>query len=174
MEKTKYRYKCMVCGTEEVRAGEMLSCEACGSDDLAKFEVAAPSPPKKKAPRRRTKKTPSEQAIEDFLKSIEVGASSSASPPLTADVSGSTSSPKKPSWPVPPPLSTKPTASGSASKSKPHSCGPYVAKPFCWLKSKIGDLLKKIGWKKAVRFMGSAAIGFVAYLLLRCALKLIK
>lgn len=40
MEKTKYRYKCMICGTEVVSADDVLSCSACGSDELAKFEIA--------------------------------------------------------------------------------------------------------------------------------------
>ena len=40
MKKTKYRYKCMICGTEVVSADDVLSCSACGSDELAKFEIA--------------------------------------------------------------------------------------------------------------------------------------
>ena len=40
MEKTKYRYKCMICGTEVASTDDVLSCSACGSDELAKFEIA--------------------------------------------------------------------------------------------------------------------------------------
>lgn len=59
MEKTKYRYKCMICGTEVVSADDMLSCSACGSDELAKFEIAPAidivekKPPKKQSRRRK-------------------------------------------------------------------------------------------------------------------------
>ena len=30
----------MICGTEVVSADDVLSCSACGSDELAKFEIA--------------------------------------------------------------------------------------------------------------------------------------
>ena len=54
MEKSKYRYKCMICGTEVVSADDMLSCSACGSDELAKFEIApAIDIVEKKPPRKQ-------------------------------------------------------------------------------------------------------------------------
>ena len=58
MEKTKYRYKCMICGTEVVSADDVLSCSACGSDELVKFEIApvidgVEKKPPRKQPRRR-------------------------------------------------------------------------------------------------------------------------
>lgn len=53
MEKTKYRYKCMICGTEVVSAGDVLSCSACGSDELAKFEIAPAIDVVEKKPSRK-------------------------------------------------------------------------------------------------------------------------
>lgn len=75
MEKTKYRYKCMICGTEVVSADDMLSCSACGSDELAKFEIApaidiVEKKPPKKQPRRR-KPVPSSASDTDILSIIK-------------------------------------------------------------------------------------------------------
>ena len=58
MEKTKYRYKCMICGTEVISADDVFSCSACGSDELAKFEITpiidvVEKKPPRKLPRRR-------------------------------------------------------------------------------------------------------------------------
>lgn len=75
MEKTKYRYKCMICGTEVVSADDMLSCSACGSDELAKFEIApAIDIVEKKLPRkqpRRRKPAPSSVSDADILSIIK-------------------------------------------------------------------------------------------------------
>lgn len=75
MEKTKYRYKCMICGTEVVSADDMLSCSACGSDELAKFEIApaidiVEKKPPRKQPRRR-KPAPSSASDADILSIIK-------------------------------------------------------------------------------------------------------
>ena len=71
MEKTKYRYKCMICGTEVVSADDVLSCSACGSDELAKFEIAPIIDViEKKLPRKpphRRKSTPSLTSDVDIL-----------------------------------------------------------------------------------------------------------
>lgn len=54
MKKTKYRYKCMICGTETVSADDMFSCSACGSDELAKFEIAPVVDIVEKTPKKRS------------------------------------------------------------------------------------------------------------------------
>lgn len=71
MEKTKYRYKCMICGTEVVSVDDVLSCSACGSDELAKFEIVpvidiVEKKPQRKQPRRR-KSAPSLTSDVDIL-----------------------------------------------------------------------------------------------------------
>lgn len=33
------RYKCMICGTEEISSSVMLNCAACGSDEISKLEI---------------------------------------------------------------------------------------------------------------------------------------
>ena len=75
MEKTKYRYKCMICGTEVISTDDMLSCSACGSDELAKFEIAsAIDVVEKKSPKKRSHRSklePSSASNTDILSIIE-------------------------------------------------------------------------------------------------------
>lgn len=131
MEKTKYRYKCMICGTEVVSADDMLSCSACGSDELAKFEIApaidvVEKKPPRKQPRRR-KSAPSFTSDVDILSLRDFD----PAPPMPTSIPSYRRFPPLllPPTPPPPPPPPPPT-------KWERICG-FMAKAPRWILSKI-------------------------------------
>jgi len=137
MEKTKYRYKCMICGTEVVSADDMLSCSACGSDELAKFEitpvidVVEKKPPRKQP--RRHKPAPSLTSDVDILSIIK---DLDPAPPMPTPIP----SYRRPSIHIPPPPPPPPTK---------------------W--ERIRGFMAKVPWRVLLRITAPLAIGGVIY-----------
>ena len=137
MEKTKYRYKCMICGTEVVSADDVLSCSACGSDELAKFEIApvidvVEKKPPRKQPRRRKPATS-----------------------LTSDVDILSLRDFDPAPPMP--TSIPPYRRPSIHISPP----PPPPPPTKW--ERIRGFMAKVPWRVLLRITAPLAIGGVIY-----------
>lgn len=138
MEKTKFRYKCMICGTEVISADDVLSCSACGSDELAKFEImpiidVVEKKPSRKQSRRR-KPAPSLTSDVDILSIIKdldpALPMPSAIPPY-----------RRPSIHIPPP--------------------PPPPPPTRW--ERICGFMAKVPWRVLLRITAPLAIGGVIY-----------
>ena len=138
MEKTKYRYKCMICGTEVVSADDVLSCSACGSDELTKFEIApvidvVEKKPPRKQPRRR-KSTPSLTSDVDILSIIK---DLDPAPPMPTSIPPY----RRPSIHISPP--------------------PPPPPPTKW--ERICGFMAKVPWRVLLRITVPLAIGGVIY-----------
>ena len=144
MEKTKYRYKCMICGTEVISTDDMLSCSACGSDELAKFEIAsAIDVVEKKSPKKRShcsKLESSSASNTDILSIIE-------DRDLAEFVLKSIPPYRKPSIHIsPPPPSTRMMRAASPTK---------------W--ERICGFMAKVPWQVLLRITVPLAIGGAIY-----------
>ena len=141
MEKTKYRYKCMICGTEVVSADDVLSCSACGSDELAKFEIAPvidvveKTPPRKQP--RRHKPVPSLTSDVDILSIIK-------------DLD--------PAPPMPKPIPPYRRPSIHISPPPPP---PPPPPPTKW--ERICGFMAKVPWRVLLRITAPLAIGGIIY-----------
>jgi len=141
MEKTKFRYKCMICGTEVISADDVLSCSACGSDELAKFEImpiidVVEKKPSRKQSRRR-KPAPSLTSDVDILSIIK-------------DLDPAPSMPKSA---IPP--YRRPSAHISPPPPPPP---PPLTK---W--ERIRGFMAKVPWRVLLRITAPLAIGGVIY-----------
>lgn len=139
MEKTKYRYKCMICGTEVTSVDDVLSCSACGSDELAKFEITpiidvVEKKPPRKLPRRR-------KSASSFISDVDI-----LSMPMLTSILPS----RKPSTyispPAPPPAPPPP---------------PPPPPPTKW--ERIRGFIAKVPWRVLLRITVPLAIGGVIY-----------
>jgi len=137
MEKTKYRYKCMICGTEVVSADDVLSCSACGSDELAKFE---PAPVIEMVEKKQPKKQPRRRK---------------PAPSLTSDFD--ISSIVKHLDPAPPMPPMPPYRRPSIHISPP----PPPPPPTKW--DRICGFMAKVPWKVLLRIGAPLAIGGAIY-----------
>ena len=140
MEKTKYRYKCMICGTEVVSADDVLSCSACGSDELTKFEIApviyvVEKKPPRKQPRRR-KSTPSLTSDVDILSIIK---DLDPAPPMPTSIPPY----RRPSIHISPPPPPPPPS------------------PTKW--ERVRGFMAKVPWRVLLRITAPLAIGGVIY-----------
>ena len=145
MEKTKYRYKCMTCGTEEITSDEMLSCCACGSDELAKFDVTpfvdiTEKKPEKKPRQKKRKPREIEISLTPDVDSILTGISMST--PSRSTPSPHISIPRPP--PPPPPQS-------------------IWKRAYSMVKKPVKAVLGGINWKITKRIAIPLAIGAVVY-----------
>lgn len=141
MEKTKYRYKCMICGTEVVSVDDVLSCSACGSDELAKFEIVpvidiVEKKPQRKQPRRR-KSAPSLTSDVDILSLRDFD----PAPPMPMSIPSYRRFPPLPLPPTPPP--------------------PPPPPPTKW--ERIRGFMAKVPWRVLLRITAPLAIGGVIY-----------
>ena len=141
MEKTKYRYKCMICGTEVVSADDVLSCSACGSDELAKFEIApvidvVEKKPPRKQPRRRkpTSSLTSDVDILSIIKDLD------PAPPMPTSIPPY----RRPSIHISPPPPP-----------------PPPPPPTKW--ERICGFMSKVPWRVLLRITVPLAIGGVIY-----------
>lgn len=155
MEKTKYRYKCMICGTEVVSADDVLSCSACGSDELAKFEIApvidvVEKKPPRKQPRRRkpTSSLTSDVDILSIIKDLDSALPMPKSIPPYRWTSIHISTPASP----PSGIGVKPPPSGVCVKPPP---------PTKW--ERICGCMAKVPWRVLLRITVPLAIGGVIY-----------
>lgn len=139
MEKTKYRYKCMICGTEVTSVDDVLSCSACGSDELAKFEITpiidvVEKKPPRKLPRRR-------KSASSFTSDVDILSMPMLTPILPSRKSSTYISP-----PAPPPASPPP---------------PPPPPPTKW--ERIRGFIAKVPWRVLLRITVPLAIGGVIY-----------
>lgn len=137
MKKTKYRYKCMICGTEVTSADDVLSCSACGSDELAKFEITpiidvVEKKPPRKLPRRR-------KSASSFTSDVDI-----LSMPMLTPILPS----RKPSTYISPPASPPPPP-------------PPPLPPTKW--ERIRGFIAKVPWRVLLRITVPLAIGGVIY-----------
>lgn len=140
MEKTKYRYKCMICGTEVASANDVLSCSACGSDEVAKLEIApiidvVEKKPLKKQPHRR-KPASSLTSDVDILSIIK---DFDPAPPTPMSIPPY----RRPSIHISPPAPTPPPP------------------PTKW--ERIRSFMAKVPWQVLLRITAPLAIGGAIY-----------
>jgi len=154
MKKIQYRYKCMICGTEEISEKDVLSCSACGSDELAKFEYIPiveqkePKPAPKKHRRKKAEpvKQPSTEKDlldEKDLKSILITLHRYCEPDALTATSMASSSASAP-------VSTSPTASRTLTK-----------------REKFLKFVKSVKWKTVLKRFMPIAIGTAIYWILK-------
>lgn len=161
MEKTKYRYKCMICGTEVISADDMLSCSACGSDELAKFEITPvidiveKKPPKKQSYRRKPAPgLTSDADILSIIKDLDPKPFKDFDPEPSMPASYRPSDPdvlsappyRKPSPRVSPPAPPVPPA-------------PPAPPPSLTIWEHIYNFIAKIPWRVLLRIIAPFAIG---------------
>ena len=137
----KYRYKCMICGTEVISADDMLSCSACGSDELAKFETAPATDVVEKKPPR---KQPHQRK---------------PAPGLTSDIDilSLRDSDPAPSMPK----SIPPYRRPSIHISPPPTRMTRTASPTKW--ERICGFMAKVPWQVLLRITVPSVIGGVVY-----------
>ena len=137
----KYRYKCMICGTEVISADDMLSCSACGSDELAKFEIApALDVVEKKPPRKQPHQR-------------------KPAPGLTSDVDILSLRDSDPAPPMP--ASIPPYGRPSIHISPPPTRMMRAASPTKW--ERICGFMAKVPWRVLLRITVPPVIGGVIY-----------
>ena len=138
----KYRYKCMICGTEVISADDMLSCSACGSDELAKFEIApATDVVEKKPPRKQPHQRKPAPGLTSDVDILSHGDSNPA-PPMPASIPPY----RGPSIHISPPPPSRMTRAASPTK---------------W--ERICGFMAKVPWQVLLRITVPAAIGGVIY-----------
>ena len=132
----------MICGTEVISADDMLSCSACGSDELAKFEIAPAidvveeKPPMKQPHQRKP------------------------APGLTSDVDILSLGDSDPAPPMP--KSIPPYRKPSIRISSPPSTRMMrAASPTKW--ERICGFMAKAPWQVLLRITVPLAIGGVIY-----------
>ena len=138
----KYRYKCMICGTEVISADDMLSCSACGSDELAKFEIApAIDVVEKKPPMKQPHRRKPAPGLTSDVDILSLGDSDPA-PPMPKSIPPY----RKPSIHISPPPSTRMMRAASPTK---------------W--ERICGFMAKVPWQVLLRITVPLAIGGAIY-----------
>ena len=138
----KYRYKCMICGTEVISADDMLSCSACGSDELAKFEIApAIDVVEKKPPRKQPHQRKPAPGLTSDVDILSLGDSDPV-PPMPKSIPPY----RKPSIRISPPPSTRMMRAASPTK---------------W--ERICGFMAKVPWQVLLRITVPLAIGGAIY-----------
>ena len=133
----------MICGTEVISADDMLSCSACGSDELAKFEIApAIDVVEKKPPRKQPHQRKPAPGLTSDVDILSLGDSDPA-PPMPKSIPPY----RKPSIRIsPPPPSTRMMRAASPTK---------------W--ERICGFMAKVPWQVLLRITVPLAIGGAIY-----------
>lgn len=160
MEKTKYRYKCMICGTEVISADDVLSCSACGSDELAKLEIMPViDVVEKKPPRKQPRRRKSAQSLASDPDVLSIIKDLDSETPTPTHKRPSVYIPREPAPPPPKPASVSPYTYKRPSVHIPPPAPPPPTK----LERINSFIVKKIPWRILSRIIAPLAIGGVVY-----------
>ena len=131
----------MICGTEVISADDMLSCSACGSDELAKFEIApAIDVVEKKPPRKQPRKRKSAPGLTSDVDILSLRDSDPA-PPMPKSIPPY----RRPSIHISPSVPPAPSSS-------------TLTKWDC-----IRSFMTKVPWQMLLRITAPLAIGGAIY-----------